>query len=129
MLAPLPNHLFTLAVTSGIQIFANIHDLPSASDVANTPEKYNKLKREVQMQGGARLLDHRPHQEHGPPLDILCETFAQFSLDVRNCIPSLEASRLVGKLVDLVSKVGGVAHLACGKFDGPRLNGEKHAWG
>ena len=110
MLASLPNLLVISALTAGIQIFANIHDLPSASDVANNPKRYKRLKEAVQK-FDAQLLDHRPHQEHGPPLDILCETFAQFSQDVCDCIPSLEASQLVGKLVDLASKVGAVGKL------------------
>ena len=87
------------------EIFANVNDFPSASEVANAPRKYKKLKVEVQAHGGAQLLDHRPHQEHGPPLDIMCEAFAQFSQDVRTCVPSLGASRLVGKLVELASEV------------------------
>ena len=90
-----------------MQIFANVNDLPSASDVAKNPKQYKKFKASVQMHEDAQLLDHRPHQEHGPPLDILCEAFAQFSQDVRNCILSLKASSLVGKLVDLASMVGG----------------------
>ena len=98
---------------TGTEIFANANDLRSASEVANAPQKYKKLKVAVQAHVGAQILDHRPHQEHGPPLDILCEAFAQFSQDVRTCLPSLGASRLVGKLVELASEVSIIVPHLC----------------
>ena len=92
-------------------MFANINDLPSASDVASRQKMYKKFKETVRKYE-AELLDHRPHQDHGPPLDTLCEAFAQFSDDVLHCVPREEAGRLVGKLVDLASKVDNEAYLS-----------------
>lgn len=54
---------------------------------------------------GVQVLDYRPHNEHGPPLELLCEAFGQFSQDAATCTPSSESCALARRLVAHVSQV------------------------
>ena len=43
--------------------------------------------------GAGQMLDHRPHQQHGPPLEILSEAFAECSDLMRSVVPSRPTAR------------------------------------
>lgn len=72
--------------------------------MANRPKELKKAKKVVKEADG-RLLDHRPHDQHGPPIQILSEAFAKFAELVRTCTPTAEDCRAASKMVDLVSQV------------------------
>ena len=87
--------------------FEAIRALPSASTVGNNPKAYLGVKKTIAAAtSDAQLLDHRPHTDRGPPLEIMCEAFASFSQDACTCVPGLAACTLTRQLVELVSQVG-----------------------
>ena len=68
--------------------------------MARSVPKYKSFKTEV------RVLDYRPHTEHGPPLVLLADAFREFSEEASGGLPDCHACMLAKKLVELVSQVG-----------------------
>ena len=52
-----------------------------------------------------KMLDHRPHDQHGPPLQILSNAFANFTEILHSGTPSAEDCRAAAAMVALVSQV------------------------
>jgi hypothetical protein len=78
--------------------------IPSASDVANKPAKFLRLK-EVMHEKELYLLDHRPHGQRGPPLEALYEPFSLFLCQAEVCQPSHATCMATNELIDLMSQV------------------------
>lgn len=65
--------------------------------MAKDPRAFNKAKKKM-VELGAGFLDHRPHENHGPPIEILSPSFARFT-DIDDWVarqPGLRGSCRIG---------------------------------
>ena len=78
--------------------------LGSASELAKKAKKMKKAKQKVEDQNG-EVLDHRPHDQHGPPLQILSNAFASFTEILQSGKPGAEDCKAATAMVALASQV------------------------
>ena len=63
-----------------------------------------KVRDAMEARGG-QLLDHRPHQQHGPPLQILSKAFAECSDLMRSVVPRPTDCKAASMMVEVASQV------------------------
>ena len=78
--------------------------LPTPSQFAARPSETIRAKDATVSENG-ELLDHRPHQQLGPPLEILSEAFAKCADLMRSAVPRQKDCEAACGLVDVASRV------------------------
>ncbi|CAL5227230.1 g10154 [Coccomyxa viridis] len=81
------------------------HVLPTPSECANIPSQIQRVREGMDGCGG-HMLDHRPIEYRGVPLEVLCKAFAECS-DLMHTVEPMPADcKAAGAMAQVTSQVG-----------------------
>eukprot|EP00243_Klebsormidium_subtile_P000701 TRINITY_DN1117_c0_g2_i1.p2 TRINITY_DN1117_c0_g2~~TRINITY_DN1117_c0_g2_i1.p2 ORF type:complete len:227 (+),score=42.97 TRINITY_DN1117_c0_g2_i1:262-942(+) len=82
--------------------FNTLEDLDSGSQFAVRSKSVTKAREKIEEVKG-RLLNYRPHTEHGVPIQIMSRAFSSFAEEARLGNPTPEDCEMALQLVQIVS--------------------------